>query len=130
VRNKLGKVIKKSHKWERNSFWINHNASLQALVDQTTHSADQLNGRCTATAMHSLVKLLQHTGAKSLGDLIQPLSWRVLLLRTIVLVQQDGFSAHDISNLIWTYAKAADRITEKVDGRLMDALAKTNIASY
>jgi RAP domain/FAST kinase-like protein, subdomain 1 len=120
VWNKLGKVIQKSRQWERQTFWIDHKASLQMLVEQTVFSIDHFNGRSTATVMHSLVKLLQFTNSsKILGDL-QPL-WNLLVKRThLLLLQPNSFSDQSVSNLLWAYAKI-DGI--EVDGQLMDALA-------
>jgi RAP domain len=121
--NHLGKAAQKSRKWgqQHGLLWIDHQASLQVLVDQTILlSADQFDGRSTATVTHSLVKILHYTGAKSLGagERIRPL-WEALLRRTARLLQSqeaDGFNAHSLSNLIWAYAKAtADGIIKRED---------------
>jgi hypothetical protein len=121
--NRLGKAIQKSRNSEQQTFWIDHKASLQVLVKQTTHSAEQFDGRATATVTHSLVKILHLTNTKSLGVTKLWSLWIALLRSTIRHIQKsDGFNAHDISNLIWAYAKAgADEII-KVDGRLLDAI--------
>jgi RAP domain/FAST kinase-like protein, subdomain 1 len=122
--NHLGKAVQRSLKLEQQSFWIDHEATLQTLLDQTIQSANRFDGRSTATVTHSLVKILHLTNSsKSLGEEFQPL-WNTLLYRTIELIQsRNGLNAHDISNLVWAYANvAADGI--KVNGRLLDALAK------
>jgi hypothetical protein len=122
--NHLAKAVQKSSRnWEeRQNFWIDHKASLRMVVDQTIRTADDFDGRSTATVTHSLVKLLYLTNSKKNlgGGELQPL-WDVLLHKTKLLLQSNGLNTHDVSNLLWAYAKAADGI--KVDGRVLDALA-------
>jgi RAP domain/FAST kinase-like protein, subdomain 1 len=120
VWHKLGKAVQKSSKFQRGNFWIDHTAALQMLIDQSIQSADQLDGRSTATVMHSLVKILHLTNTKSLGAEVETL-WNVLLTRTrLLLKQSNSFKAQEISNLIWAFGKA-DGIA--VDGRLLDDIA-------
>jgi RAP domain/FAST kinase-like protein, subdomain 1 len=131
--NKLGKAIQNSRRREeRQSFWVDHKAILQTLVDQTIQkSADEFNGRSTATVTHSLAKLLHLTDLKRLGGGLQSL-WGILHTRTqLLLLRSNSFNAQEISNIIWAYGKADGLI--KVDDRLLDALAKTalnNIADF
>jgi RAP domain/FAST kinase-like protein, subdomain 1 len=124
--NRLGKAVQSSRsKSERQNFWIVHKSTLQTLVDQTIHSANEFDGRSTATATHSMVKLLHLTNPKqrNLVGEYQAL-WNALLTTTRRHVNSGSFDAHSLSNLAWAYAKAtADGIAE-VDGRLLDALAE------
>jgi RAP domain len=129
--NELGKAVQKSrnNKWEQQKFWINHKASLQMLVDQTIQSTGEFNGRSTAKVTHSLVKILHHTGAKSLsiGDLRS--LWNALNLRKTILLTQPspsggGLTAFEISNLIWAYAKSAADGIVHVGGTELNALAE------
>jgi RAP domain/FAST kinase-like protein, subdomain 2 len=123
--NKIGKAVQKSRKAEqRQSFWIDHNAILQTLVDKTIQSADQFNGRSIATVTHSLVKVLHLTKSKKSldGELLS--LWNTLLHQTMLCIQSGSFNAQSLSNLIWAYGKAANGIMKvPVDSRLLDALA-------
>jgi RAP domain len=101
------------------SFWMDHKASLQALVDQTIRSANQFNGRSTATVMHSLVKILHLTNSKNLGEFHS--LWNALLTTTTRHIKSGTFDAHSLSNLVWAYAKVVDGI--KVDAQLLNAMA-------
>jgi RAP domain len=125
VWNKLGKAVQKSRKFERQTFWIDHHESLKTLIDQIIRSANQFDGRSTATVTHGFVKILHCTRANSLGDR-QPL-WDALQQQTVRLIQADGFDAHSLSNLIWSYAKVNDGIITvvKVDRQLLTVLAET-----
>jgi hypothetical protein len=115
-------VVRKSEQRQEENFWIDHKASLQTLVDQTIHTADRFNGRSIATVTLSLAKLLQLTNSKSsLRGELQSL-WNALLHKTMLHMQAGNFNATDIANLIWAYAKVSGGI--KVDGQLLDALAK------
>jgi hypothetical protein len=125
--NNLVKAVQKSSSHngeERQSFWMDHQASLQMLVDQTIQLADKLDGRWTATVTHSLVKLLHLTNSnKSLGAELLPL-WNALLRQSMLHIQSNALSERQISNLVWAYAKAtAGGGDVKVDGRLLDAFA-------
>jgi RAP domain len=127
VWNQLGKAVQQSLKTreERQRFWIDHQAILQMLIDQTIQSADALNGRGTATVTHSVVKLLHLTNSKNLGAAEIQMLWNILVARTKLLLVQspNSFNAREMSNLLWAYGKG-DGIV-KVDGQLLDSLAKT-----
>jgi hypothetical protein len=128
VWSQLWKAVQMSpNKWERHNFWIHHKASLQTLVDHTIRSADQFNERSTATATHSLVKLLHLTNStkKILGGGELHSLWKALVNQTKLHIQSDGFNAQSLSNLLWAYATATADGVKVVDGRLLNALAKS-----
>jgi hypothetical protein len=125
VWNKLRKAVQNSCKREEwQSLWVDHKSILQTLVDQTIHMADEFNGRSPVTETLSLEKILHLTKSKSLGGGLQSL-WDRLLARTRLLLRQSNssFNAQENSNILWAYGKADGII--RVDGGLLDSLAKT-----
>jgi hypothetical protein len=124
VWDKLEKRVQECSNWERQNFWIDHEASLQMLMEQTIQSVIQFGGRSMATVTHSLVKLLLLTNlTKNIGGEFQSL-WNALLTATKGHIQSDRVDAHSLSNLAWAYAEAAAHGIIKVDGRVLNDVAR------
>jgi hypothetical protein len=137
VWNKLGKAVlqQKSSRNNNNNnkleqrqgnFWFDHETNLRTLVAHTMESVNDFNGISTATVTHSLAKLISLTDSPKNLASVQSL-WNALLVRTAIHLKSDSLNAHDISNLLWAYAKTHHIGSSKTHEKLLDALANTTM---
>ena len=131
--NRIGKALQRSGWEEHHNFWKEHQASMKVLIDHTINTANDFDGRATATATHSMAKILSLTAATSMlrkSSRVQYL-WKILLICTVKLLQsEDKLNPQDISNLCWAYAKVG---LGHVDMRILDLLiegATQSIADF